>query len=103
MTDDTRWIRVQGALLDDPDDDVTATDDALLVRGTRFAFVDGDALVVDLPSARADDLVDRGVGTRHDADGARGVWVAVDDPEDWEELASEAHGFVGEPAVGRDS
>ncbi|MGJ4843283.1 hypothetical protein [Leifsonia sp. Le1] len=92
-------------LLDDPDDDVVVTEKGLNVHGKLFAFLDGDALVVDLPAARALDLVDRGIASP--ASGgvvdARGSWVAIGDVEDWQELASEAHQFVGEPPVGRDS
>ncbi|MFD1721324.1 hypothetical protein [Amnibacterium endophyticum] len=100
---DTAWVEVQGALLDDADADVTATDDALLVHGTPFAVRDGDDMVVDLPEDRADDLVERGVAARRDRPEAKGSWVSVEDSADWVELASEAHAFVGEPSVGRDS
>lgn len=100
---DTAWVEVEGALLGDADDDVTSTDEGLLVKGVRFAFRSGDAVVVDLPEQRAADLVERGVGARFDGEGAKGAWVAVEDAEDWAELATEAHQFVGEPAVGHDS
>ncbi|GAB3576797.1 hypothetical protein GCM10027406_10100 [Leifsonia lichenia] len=92
-------------LLEDPDDDVVATEKGLHVHGKLFAFLDGDTLVLDLPASRALDLVDRGVASL--ASGgvvdARGSWVGIADVEDWPELASEAHQFVGEPPVGRDS
>ena len=91
------------ALQADPDDDVTQDGDRLLVRGRVFARLDGGRLVVDLPAARAEDLMSRGVATRGSGDDARGAWVAVEDEADWLELATEAHQFVGEPAVGRDS
>ena len=92
------------ALQSDPDDDVTQDGDRLLVRGRVFARLVGTRLVVDLGAARAKDLIDRGVATAaSDASPAKGAWVAVDDETDWLELATEAHQFVGEPAVGRDS
>jgi hypothetical protein len=92
-------------LLDDPDLDVSVTATGLHVRGRLFAYLDDDALVVDLPRSRAADLVGRGVASPVAAGRAepKGAWVAVADTEDWPELASEAHQFVGEPAVGMDS
>jgi hypothetical protein len=87
-------------LAQDPDDDVTVTDSGLEVHGRRFAFPDGDQLVVKLAEHRANDLVSRGVATKHsEGDG----WVAITDTELWQELASESHTFVGEPAVGGQS
>jgi hypothetical protein len=92
-------------LLDDPDLDVSVTATGLHVRGRLFAYLDDDALVVDLPRSRAADLVGRGVASPVAAGRAepKGAWVAVADTEDWPERASEAHQFVGEPAVGMDS
>jgi hypothetical protein len=87
-------------LAQDPDDDVTVTDDGLEVHGHRFAFLDGDRLVVKLAEHRGHDLVSRGVAVHHA--GGSG-WVAVTDTELWLELASESHAFVGEPAVGGES
>lgn len=92
-------------LLDDPDLDVSITVTGLHVRGALFAYPDGDDLVVDLPAERARDLVGRDVAApvivgRAEA---KGTWVKIADPEDWPELAAEAHQFVGEPAVGMDS
>jgi hypothetical protein len=107
MTDTTglAFVELATTLLQDPDDDVVMTERGLHVHGKLFAFLDDDALVVDLPAARALDLTDRGIAAP--ASGgvveARGSWVRVDDVEDWPELASESHQFVGEPAVGRDS
>lgn len=87
-------------LTQDPDDDVTSTDDGLLVKGRRFAFLEGDRLVLRLPGDRVDDLLARGLARKHaEGDG----WVAVPDVELWSELAEEAHAFVGEPPVGRQS
>ncbi len=87
-------------LREDPDDDVEVTAEGLRVHGRIFAFLSDDALVVSLSSARAADLVERGVARPYeDGDG----WVAVDERDLWSELASEAHAFVGEPPVGRQS
>lgn len=96
---------VKAELLADEDDDVVDGPDGLTVKGALFAFETEDGrVVVDLPVARADDLVERGVAERFDSDRpAHGAWVAVADSDDWLELATEAHQFVGEPAVGRDS
>ena len=97
--------RVKGELLADEDDDVTETAEGLAVKGVLFAYESGAGrLVVDLPESRAADLVTRGIAERETGDRpARGAWVAVADTDDWLELATEAHQFVGEPAVGRDS
>lgn len=103
LTDDA-YDRMVITLSADPDDDVTVTDDGLLVRGRLFAFRRGDALVVDLDPARAADLVARRMVAFAEArDQAKGTWVSIRDLEDWTELATEAHQFVGEPAVGGDS
>jgi hypothetical protein len=92
------------ALVADPDDDVTVDGTSLLVKGAPFAVLDGSVLVVDLPSARADDLVQRDVAAPAERPtSAKGRWVAVGDVENWGELAGEAHQHVGEPAVGGDS
>ena len=102
---DRAWAEVETALLADPDDDVRSTDLGLIVNGSVFACRgDGGDLVVDLPEGRARDLVERGIGREHATElHPKGAWVLIDDPEDWQELASEAHAFVGEPEVGRDS
>ena len=96
---------VKQELLADPDDDVAETREGLVVKGVLFAFQSsGDGLVVDLPKARAADLVQRGVARAYtDARAPHGQWVAVADSEDSLELATEAHQFVGEPPVGRQS
>ena len=96
------------ALQADPDDDVAVEGTRLLVKGKLFAFVDGAHLVVDVPAARAADLVVRGIASVvSDTTAAtaqpQGAWVGIDDAENWLELATEAHRFVGEPPVGRQS
>lgn len=92
-------------LLEDPDDDVTVTSLGLHVHGRLFAYLDGVGLVVDLPEDRGADLVGRDVAEPVDEGLAepRGNWVKIADAEDWPELASEAHQFVGEPPVGKQS
>lgn len=92
------------ALQSDPDDDVTLDGDRLLVKGRPFAYLDGSALVVDLPALRSADLVERGIATpATGSTAATGAWTAITAEDDWPELAAEAHQFVGEPAVGHDS
>jgi hypothetical protein len=88
---------------------VTVSDDgsgtsALRVHGTVFAYLDGDDLVVDLPTARASDLVSRGIGSRFTTAGvpSRDL-VRVGDRTFWSELTREAHEYVGEPPVGGQS
>jgi hypothetical protein len=92
-------------LLEDPDLDVSVTATGLHVHGRLFAYLDGTDLVVDLPTGRAEDLVGREVASSVAAgrSEAKGSWVRIADTEDWPELASESHQFVGEPAVGHDS
>lgn len=92
-------------LVQDPDLDVVLSDTGLHVRGHLFAYPEGDGLIVDLPQRRAADLIEREVAAAvHDGRTTpQGVWVRIVDPQDWRELAAEAHQFVGEPAVGRDS
>lgn len=97
--------RVKGELLADPDDDVVDGPEGLTVKGSLFAYeVVGEGVVVDLPKSRAADLIERGVAEAAATDRpAKGRWVVVAATGDWLELATEAHQFVGEPAVGRDS
>ena len=86
------------------EDGVTVDEDGLLVHGTIFAFPSGDDLVVDLPTTRASDLVQRGMGTRFTLDGVKSRdLVSVSDLSLWSELAREAHEYVGEPPVGGQS
>lgn len=92
-------------MLVDEDFDVDYTPDGLLVHGLLFAFLDGDDLVVELPEARSGDLRERGIATPFTGThgGPSRKWVRVADRELWSELAREAHTFVGEPPVGRQS
>jgi hypothetical protein len=85
-------------------DEVAETAEGLLVNGRLFAFLEEDDLVVELPFARANDLVERGIAVRFTTEGdSSRNWVRVNDQQLWQELAHEAHEFVGEPAVGGDS
>ena len=85
-------------------DGVTVDADGLRVHGTVFAFVHGDILVVDVPAARASDLVEREQGTRFRLDGVKSRdLVSVSDRSLWSELTREAHEYVGEPPVGGQS
>ena len=101
---DRAFTAVSEALLSDPDDDVQLEGTRLSVKGRAFARLVDDELLVDLPTARAADLVSRGIADRAEGDAtAVGAWVAIHDSENWVELAGEAHQFVGEPPVGRQS
>jgi hypothetical protein len=101
---DRAFSAVSDALLSDTDDDVTLDGTQLSVKGTVFARLEGDELLVDLPASRAADLVARGIGSAAGGDApAVGAWVSIHDVENWVELAGEAHQFVGEPPVGRQS
>ena len=82
-------------------DGVTAAAEGLLVHGTIFAFRMEEYLVVDVPSARADDLVERGIAAHHEQSGRS--WVRVATLELWPELAREAREFVAVPGVGGQS
>jgi len=101
---DRAFSSVSDVLLGDPDDDVQREGTRLTVKGTVFARLEGDELLVALPAARAADLVSRGIAGPASGDaGSGGVWVSIHDVENWVELAGEAHQFVGEPPVGRQS
>jgi hypothetical protein len=101
---DRAFSSVSDALLGDPDDDVQLDGTRLTVKGSVFARLDGDELLVALPAARAADLVSRGIAGPASGDAAAGgAWVSIHDVENWIELAGEAHQFVGEPPVGRQS
>ena len=98
------YRRVTRELLADEDVDVDFTPDGLLVRGTLFAFLDGTELVVQVPAARASDLLSRGVVSSFTGGGRTSRnWVRVSDLQLWSELAREAHEHVGKPPVGRQS
>lgn len=92
-------------MLLDEDFDVDLTLDGLLVHGKLFAFLDGTELVVELPEARAADLRERGLALpfRGRQSGPSRNWIRVSDRALWSELAREAHQYVGEPPVGRES
>ncbi|MFD2466152.1 hypothetical protein [Amycolatopsis silviterrae] len=71
---------------------------ALKVHGRIFAMFVRGRLVVKLPEARVDDLVDSGRGVRFDAN--KGIpmkeWFSMDPeaPLEWSALAREAMTFV---------
>ena len=102
---DRTYDAVTRELLLDEDYDVDLTPDGVLVHGKLFAFLDGDDLVVELPEARSADLRERGIAVPfHSTRGGDSRnWVRVSDRELWSELAREAHTYVGEPPVGRQS
>ena len=102
---DRTYDAVTRELLLDEDYDVDLTPDGVLVHGRLFAFLDGDDLVVELPAARSADLRERRVAVpfRGEQGGPSRNWVRVSDRELWSELAREAHTFMGEPPVGRES
>jgi hypothetical protein len=107
MTDEVlrTYDAVTRELLMDEDYDVDFTPDGLLVKGRLFAFLDGDDLVVELPEDRSADLRERGIVVPWQGDhgGPSRNWVRVSDRQLWSELAREAHTYVGEPSVGRES
>jgi TfoX/Sxy family transcriptional regulator of competence genes len=74
---------------------------ALSVDGRIFAMLVSGRLVVKLPKARVDALVDAGWGERFDANKGRPMkeWLAIDPAHDtgWESLAREALMFVKRP------
>lgn len=90
--------------LADENDHVTVSPQGLFVRGKIFAFLVGDDLAVEIPPARATDLVTRGVAAVYSStEHPERNWVKVSSLELWPELAREAHEFVGEPPVGGQS
>ncbi|MCP2267205.1 hypothetical protein ACFQHV_07445 [Promicromonospora thailandica] len=96
MTTNDRYHALRRSLEQDPDLDVTAREGALFVRQTKFAYLAGEALAVRLPSGRADDLITRDIAVLLRSEPEAGAsWVTVSDPEDWPELASEAHELAG--------
>jgi hypothetical protein len=83
---------------------VRANDAGLFVHGKLFAFLMDDDLVVELPLNRMVSLESRGVAERFTSKiHPTRDWVRIADPELWPELATEAHQYVGEPAVGGES
>ena len=96
------WENLVLELTDEPG--VRLSSDGLTVNGNLFAFRDEDSIVVDVSSARAADLVHRGMAAHYKHDGASSRdWVSVSDLTLWSELAREAHEYVGEPPVGGES
>lgn len=86
------------------EDGVTFQPTALVVHDKLFAFLEQDDLVVELPEARASDLITRGVAAKFSSKNHPSrKWVRVNDTQLWTELAYEAHEYVGEPAVGGES
>jgi hypothetical protein len=72
---------------------------SLKTDGRIFAMLVKARLVVKLPAARVNELVDAGAGERFDPGHGRiqKEWLSVfsDDPDAWRELAEEAERFVG--------
>src|SRR5436190_7840673 len=70
----------------------------LTVNGKLFVFFRDDRLVVKLPAARVDELVQAGIGTKHDVGGGKvqREWLEVgpDASRRWRSLMGEAHAFV---------
>ena len=71
---------------------------ALRVNGRIFAMLAQDRLVVKLPRARVDELVESGIGARFDPGHGRIMreWLSVREGREdrWEDLAREALAFV---------
>lgn len=71
---------------------------ALRVHGRIFTMFVRGQLVLKLPRARVDELVDGGHGVRFDANKGTPMkeWLALDvaSPQSWRELAQEALEFV---------
>ncbi len=105
MTPDPTYEDLTFALLRDPDLDVSLRPDGLYVGSLRFAYRHGGSIAVLLPTSRADDLVTRSIGTPLPVTPIRpdGRWVAITDPDDWNELAAEAHTFARGTLPGRQS
>ena len=72
---------------------------SLKANGKIFAMLVKDRLVVKLPRARVDELVNAGAGVHFDPGHGRvqREWLSVDsqDAEEWLALATEAESFVG--------
>jgi hypothetical protein len=71
---------------------------SLKTGGKIFAMLVKDRLVVKLPAARVEALVDQGIGERFDPGHGRiqKEWLSVRgaDPEQWRALATESEAFV---------
>jgi len=71
----------------------------LRVGGKIFAMLSNNALVVKLPAARVDELVEQHVAERFDAGKGRPMreWatVSTEHGAQWDDLAAEAFEFVG--------
>jgi hypothetical protein len=78
--------------------------DGLYVHGKIFASLIDDDLLLELPPERIKDLEKRGLARPYvvKRDPTRS-WVRVSDVQIWDELAREAHEYVGEPLVGGQS
>jgi TfoX N-terminal domain len=96
-----RFERLATRLVSDPD--VTegtgfGSAPGLRIKGKIFAMLVKDELVVKLPKARVDELVEAGAGTNFDPGHGRLMkeWASVpaESSEDWERLADEALDFV---------
>jgi proline racemase len=76
----------------------------LKLGGKIFAIVGEDRLVVKLPKARVDELVEAKVGTRFDPRKNGRVmkeWLVAGPRADGLALAREAHAFAGKAALSR--
>jgi hypothetical protein len=106
-TPEERFDRLVGELIDRPgvsygkDEPGTANrfgSNALKIGGKIFAMLVRGALVVKLPRARVDELVDAGEGVRFDPRGGRPMteWLVLDPDSQlgWLPLAAEAMQFV---------
>jgi len=72
--------------------------EVLKVNNKIFAFLSRDRLVVKLPAARAAAMVTAGEAEVFESGGRRlKEWVAVPavDPDRWQALMADAHGYVG--------
>lgn len=71
----------------------------LRINGKIFAIFQPDGLVVKLPKARVDSIVDAGNGVRFDPGHGRlmkeWVSVSIEHQKQWEQLLLEARDFVG--------